>query len=227
MAKEHATDYMRLMQKMTDVIAHDIRNPLNNILLSTAQFKLEQLPDKEDTAFYVDIIERNCDRIHTLLAEIAGVIHQQGLTPDTFDITEMIKELMEEQAERLSLKQVVCETAINEVIICRFDREKMKSALAGLVDNALDAMSSGGTLQIEASEKGEEISILVGDSGEGISPEILPHIFAPFFTTRQRHRGLGLSWVKNVMDAHQGRVAVETGKTGSRFTLHFPQALPE
>ncbi|WP_162902870.1 sensor histidine kinase [Taibaiella koreensis] len=223
MATDHTPDYMRLMQKMTDVIAHDVRNPLNNILLSTAQFKLDSLPDKEDTAFYVDIIERNCDRIHALLAEITAVIHMQGLTPGTFDLTEMIRELLEEQSERLELKQITCMPSLNEVIVSRFDREKLKSALGKLLDNALEAMNGGGILKVAASEQDDEICLLVGDSGEGIPPEVLPHIFAPFFTTRERNRGLGLAWVKNIIEAHQGRVAVETGTDGSRFMLFLPK----
>src|SRR6478752_1953480 len=106
MKNETAPDYNRLMTQMVDVIAHDIRNPLNNILLSTAQFKLETLPDKEDTAFYIDIIERSCDRVNSLLEEIIGIIHQPGLQPDTFDITELVKELVNENEERLELKDI-------------------------------------------------------------------------------------------------------------------------
>lgn len=215
-------DYMELMRKMTDVIAHDIRNPLNNILLSTAQFKLGNLPDKEDTAFYVDIIERNCDRIHNLLAEISATIHMQGLTPDTFDITELIREVVTEKAESLELKNIGCVTDINEVIVARFDREKMKPVLEHLLENAMDSIAGSGTIHIKAWEEDDDMYICIRDSGLGIGPEVLPHIFAPFFTTRDRHRGLGLTMVKNIVEAHQGRVSVTTSDQGSCFTLHMP-----
>lgn len=222
MATEATLEYIELMRKMTDVIAHDIRNPLNNILLSTAQFKLGNLPDKEDTAFYVDIIERNCDRIHDLLAEISATIHMQGLTPDTFDITELIREVVTEKVEALELKHIRCLTDLNEVIVARFDRDKMKPVLAHLLENAMDAIKGQGTIYIKAWEEEDDMYIRVQDSGHGIGQEVLPHIFAPFFTTRDRHRGLGLTLVKNTVEAHQGKVSVTTGDQGSCFTLQLP-----
>lgn len=222
MAQEN-TDYIRLMQKMADVVAHDIRNPLNNILLSTAQFKLETPPDKEDAAFYVDIIERNCDRINAILTDILDVILVQGLSLDTYDLTELLQEVLEEQKDRMEFKEVRCETTLNTVLVTRFDRERMKPVLGHLLENALDAMEKkGGTLTVSVQAEGPEAVLCVSDTGTGIDSDTLPHIFAPFFTTRERHRGLGLTQVKNVVEAHRGKVTVATGQGGSTFTLRLP-----
>lgn len=223
MIQDNTLDYISLMQKMTDVVSHEIRNPLNNILLSTAQFKLDTPPDKEDTAFYIDIIERNCDRIRVVMTDIISVIHHQGLRPDVFDLTELVKEVLEEKSERFELKKVQCIVSLNEVVVTRFDRTQMKPVLDHLLENALDAMSGGGTVHIGVKEEDSEIRLQVRDSGEGIDSGVLPHIFAPFFTTRERHKGLGLALAKNVMDAHSGKIEVDTGTEGSCFTLCLPR----
>lgn len=225
MTQDSTPDYIALMQKMADVVSHEIRNPLNNILLSTAQFKLDMPPDKEDTAFYIDIIERNCDRIRVVLTDIMSVIHHQGLRPDVFDITELVKEVLEEKSERFELRKIKCIASLNEVVVTRFDRALMKPVLDHLLENALDAISGGGTVHIDLREEDSAIKLQVRDSGEGIDSGVLPHIFAPFFTTRERHKGLGLALVKNVMDAHLGKIEVATGAGGSCFTLCLPRQL--
>lgn len=223
MQQENDVDYRRLMTKMVDVIAHDVRNPLNNILLSTAQFKLETLPDKEDTAFYIDIIERSCDRVNGLLEEIMNIIHQPGLNPETFDLTEVMKELVQENEERLELKEVTFKASLNEVVIARFDREMLKKALLELIDNAIDVSPKGGTISLNINEEGDRANIVISDQGGGIAPDVKPYIFAPFFTTKDRHRGLGLALVRNVIDAHVGQIQFTNTGTGTAVHLSIPK----
>lgn len=214
-----------LMKKMADVIAHDVRNPLNNILLSTAQFKMDNLPDKEDTAFYVDIIERNCDRINELLSEILNMLHEPGLSPETWDITEVIKELIAENEDLFLLKNITCVYRDQEVIILHFDREKMKDAFLYLIRNAVEAMPGKGILELVVQEQQDEVLLKFIDNGVGITPDKLDAIFAPFYTTKERHKGLGLCYVKNVLHSHKGKIAVtSTPGKGTELQLSLPKA---
>lgn len=222
MKHESHTDYLRLMTKMVDVIAHDVRNPLNNILLSTAQFKLETPPDKEDTAFYIDIIERNCDRVNSLLEEIIAVIHQPGLNPDTFDITELLKELIQENEERLELKDITCSAALNEVVIVRFDRDMMKQAIFQVLENAVDASARAAVIAIKVQQEAEQAIIIITDQGGGIPADTLPHIYAPFFTDKERHKGLGLTMARNIISAHQGSITHTSANPGTIVTIRIP-----
>jgi signal transduction histidine kinase len=223
MKHETAPDYRRLMTQMIDVIAHDVRNPLNNILLSTAQFKLETLPDKEDTAFYIDIIERNCDRVNSLLEEIIAIIHQPGLQPDTFDITELMKELVDENEERLEGKDLKFNASLHEVVIARFDRHMMKQALFQVIDNAVDASEKGQVISLKVFEEGANVKLVVADKGKGIPEGIQSHIFAPFYTTKERHKGLGLTLTHNVIDAHQGSISLNSSETGTEVIITIPK----
>lgn len=213
-----------LMKKMADVIAHDVRNPLNNILLSTAQFKMDNLPDKEDTAFYVDIIERNCDRINELLAEILNMLHEPGLSLETWDITEVIKELIAENEDLFLLKNISCVYGNKEVIILHFDREKIKDAFLFVIRNAVEAMPGKGILEIIVREEQDEVLLTFKDNGVGIAPDKQDAIFAPFYSTKERHKGLGLCYVKNVVHSHKGKIAVtSTPGTGTELQLSLPK----
>jgi signal transduction histidine kinase len=223
MKNEKELDYRVLMAKMVNVIAHDIRNPLNNILLSTAQFKLDIPPDKDDTAFYIGIIERSCDKVNALLDEVAAVIHQPGLNPDTFDITEVVKELVQENEERLELKDMKFAVSLNVVVVARFDRAMMKQALLQVIENAIDASGKGSEIKLKVEEDNTSAIIAISDTGGGIADNIMPHIFAPFYTTRERHRGLGLTMAKNVIDAHLGSIQHLNTGTGTEVTITIPK----
>jgi signal transduction histidine kinase len=96
----------------------------------------------------------------------------------------------------------------------------MGRAFSNLISNCVDVLSPGGELRItlDLADKGQIITL--ADNGPGISPEHLPQIFEPFFTTKSRGSGLGLSIVKQIIDYHQGNIAVwsEVG-VGTRFTI--------
>lgn len=223
MKQETAPDYRRLMTKMVDVIAHDVRNPLNNILLSTAQFKLETLPDKKDIAFYIDIIEHSCDRVDSLLEEIIAIIHQPELHPGTFDIIELMKELVNENEERLRLKDIKLNASLDEVIIARFDRAMMKQAIFNVIDNAIDASGKTQAISLKVFEEGTDVKFIIADKGKGIPKEIQSHIFAPFYTTKELHRGLGLALTRNVIEAHQGSISLHSSGDGTEVIITIPK----
>ncbi|RYY18817.1 MAG: HAMP domain-containing histidine kinase [Chitinophagaceae bacterium] len=215
-------DYRRLMTKMVNVIAHDVRNPLNNILLSTAQFKGESLPDKEDTAFYIDIIERSCDRVNSLLEEIIGIIHPPGLNPDTFDLTEVVKELLQENEDRLELKEVKVVPTLNEVVVAHFDRAMVKQALFHVLENAIDASGKGMSIAVSVQQDGDTAKIIIADEGGGINEDTMPHIYAPFYTSKERHKGLGLALADNVIAAHLGSMRHTNTEKGTEVVVSMP-----
>ena len=85
-------------------------------------------------------------------------------------------------------------------------------------------MENGGTLTLTAKSGPGNLSISIQDSGEGIPPEDLPHIFQPFYTTKHRGSGLGLSIVKKILDAHEGTIEVDSKPgSGATITITLPR----
>jgi signal transduction histidine kinase len=103
------------------------------------------------------------------------------------------------------------------------DVELMRSALLNLLYNAIQAMPSGGTLSLAISKTKERALIAISDTGLGIHPDHLEKIFSPFFTTKERGTGLGLSETYKIVQSHFGTLEVRSapGK-GATFTLHLP-----
>ncbi len=108
-----------------------------------------------------------------------------------------------------------------------FDPELVKLAIGNLVQNALQASSSGSEVELRADLNGDLVRILVADHGEGIQPQHLENIFNPFFTTKTNGVGLGLAIVSKIIDEHHGRVNVfsEPG-AGTTFEVLLPVQQP-
>jgi signal transduction histidine kinase len=103
------------------------------------------------------------------------------------------------------------------------DSQHLEQAVYNLIRNAYKAMPDGGTLRITSRAVGPEVQIIVSDSGQGIAPEDMRHIFDPFYETNQQAYGLDLSITQAVVARHQGSIEVESESgQGTTFTIRLP-----
>lgn len=112
-------------------------------------------------------------------------------------------------------------------ILCYYD--ELNQVWTNLIHNALQAMENKGTLTIEATQQEGNVAVVIADSGTGISPEIMPKIFQPFFTTKPpgEGSGLGLDIVKKIIDKHHGKIEVDSVPGQTKFTVFIPIACQE
>jgi len=112
---------------------------------------------------------------------------------------------------------------VNDEPKARLDVEKMKRVFVNLIENAVDAMSQCGELTIQSKESDGNLQVAVSDTGTGLEENAAKKIWTPFFTTKARGVGLGLSISKRIVDAHKGYISFETevGK-GTTFTVAIP-----
>jgi signal transduction histidine kinase len=109
-----------------------------------------------------------------------------------------------------------------------FDGRLLKQAMLNLIQNALAAMPGGGTLSIETKRQDAEIFIKVHDTGVGISEKNLAKIFEPYFTTKEKGSGLGLTLVFKIIREHRGEISVKTKEgRGACFTVTLPVSKSE
>jgi signal transduction histidine kinase len=102
----------------------------------------------------------------------------------------------------------------------RVDKEKMRRVFINIIKNALDAMPKGGTLTIETKTTGDDVAFNVSDTGVGMSKETLRKLWSPLFTTKAKGMGFGLSICRRLVEAHGGRINVESHLgSGTKFTI--------
>lgn len=118
--------------------------------------------------------------------------------------------------------EVIDETS-DEVIIA-IDTPKMEQVLTNLITNSFDAMQSGGTLRITNKEMKKSIRIEFTDTGVGMSKAVIEKLYTTFFTTKAKGLGIGLSICKRIIEAHEGKIEVEsTEGKGTKFSIILPK----
>lgn len=224
--KQHQEKFV-ITGRIARVIAHEVRNPLTNILLAVGQFKQEIPAEQEDAQLYLDIIERNCTRINQLVTEMLQSTRMLELHFHEMDANEMVHRAMALSEDRLQLNGIrLEENYMEEDVNLLVDDEKMNIALLNLFINAIEAMTPGsGVLNVSTVHENGKVYIRISDNGIGIPEENKAKLFDPFFTNKTKGTGLGLTSTQNIILNHKGTITVEsTVGEGTLFTIILPAA---
>ncbi|WP_157986386.1 hybrid sensor histidine kinase/response regulator [Chitinophaga alhagiae] len=214
--------------RIARVIAHEVRNPLTNILLAVGQFRLEDaLKEAEDSQLYLDIIERNCTRINQLVTELLQSTRMMELRLQEHPVNQLVNKALALAEDRLQLNGIQLITRLaGEHATVMADDEKMNIALLNILINAIEAMEPGqGVLTVSTEETEGKINIYITDNGAGIPEENKARLFDPFFTSKSKGTGLGLTSTQNIIINHRGNIDVDsTVGAGTQFTITLPRA---
>jgi len=206
--------------EMAAGIAHELRNPMGVIsgytrILSKKVDPLS-LPTVEAISAEVEVMDRiisdflNFARPRDLeLAEI----NLRGLVSSCVD---KIKSGTEDRIPSVT-------TSIDSGIFLRADEIMLRQVFTNLIQNAIEATPSDGTVCIEAAVEGPGVVIKVSDTGHGIDKSVSDRIFNPFYTTKDKGTGLGLALVHRIVTSHSGTITLRTGEGGTTFIITIPR----
>lgn len=211
------------MGQMAASIVHEIRNPMTSLKGFVELLKGSSI---EESNKYLQVMESEIGRMETILSEILYLAKPAEHHEEIVSISNVVKEviqIMQPQAYSngimFNLKMDM--EKLNTIILGNSNR--LKQLFINLVRNAIEVMTTGGTITIELKNIGNAIQVSVEDEGVGIPEESLNKLFTPFFTTKENGTGLGLALVKKVVEEHRGKVRVSSiVNKGSTFILEFP-----
>jgi PAS domain S-box-containing protein len=208
--------------RLVRALAHEVRNPLNNINLSVEQMAQEA---GEAGSVYMDIISRNSKRINDLITEL---LLSSSTPPENVREKRSLQNILDESIatiiDRITLKKVNWKVIYpNEPAYIMADPMKLKIAFTNIIINAIEAMhESKGELDISVTSQNGHHLVSIKDNGTGISKETLPHLFEPYFTFKRNGLGMGLATTLNIIQSHKASIDVQTGQDqGSNFILKF------
>ena len=207
--------------EMATVIGHELRNPLGTTTntLYLIRRRLAGTLDPELEGF-LDRVDRETSRAAKLSEDLTSFMRDRVPEIEEVDLREVVAEVLE-STPRSSEVQVVLPSP---GVVVDADKTQLIQVLTNLVDNAYQAMPSGGTLQISGVALDGSTEITVQNSGEGIDPSDVDRFFEPFFTTKPTGTGLGLAIVKRLVEGHGGDISVANRPEGGvRFTIRLPQ----
>jgi signal transduction histidine kinase len=206
------------------MLAHEVRNPLNNIQMSVEHLVSTNIPE-EDQVFY-DIIKRNVKRIDDIIAELLDSYRPTGKSFKANDLKTVLSNSVQIALDRITLKGIAIEEQYPEkVFIMPVDEEKLKIAFLNILVNATEAIqATDGRIVVQLDEREGDFIVEITDNGSGIPPEILSKLFEPYFTSKRNGMGLGLATTLNIIQSHKGTVDVKSKVNhGTTFTIRFPQ----
>jgi len=212
--------------RLVRTLAHEVRNPLNNITLSVEQL-LQDIRD-EQTAFYMDIIHRNGRRIGDLISELLNTSHLSGVKLSPHPLQGILDDVIAAAIDRLTLKRIRLEVHYPDApVYILADRDKLKMALLNIVINAVEAMEENAGNLVISLHPGDAGSIVlrIRDNGCGIPEEHISRLFEPYFTKKRNGVGLGLAFTLNILQAHRAEIDVTSAEQqGTTFAVTFPLA---
>jgi two-component system NtrC family sensor kinase len=235
-AHEHVlhVEKMASIGKMAAVVAHEVNNPLSGILtyakllqkwVASGRVSHEK---QEEAMQCLELIASESRRCGDLIKNLLTLSRTAPINVQPTDLHAVINRCLLLVRHQLDLVGIQLQLNLADALpLVPCDAAQMEQVFLALIMNAIDAMPRGGNLWINTcvDDQANEIKIQIRDDGAGIAPDILPHIFEPFLTTKESGRGvgLGLAISRGIIEGHKGRIEVESelGR-GTKFTITIP-----
>ena len=206
-------------------VAHEVRNPLGGIAGFASLLKRD-LPEDHAGQRLADNIIKGVENLNDSVTRLLAYAREINLSPRDVELDNFLAEIVTYFRADInhSSGKFRIETRLSpKDLRWRLDPEQFRQAVVNLLHNAVQAMPEGGAIELAATGD-EMLRVDVTDEGEGIGDELMERIFTPFFTTKQGGTGLGLATVKKIVDAHRGKIEVESmAGRGTKFKLFFPR----
>ena len=221
-------------------IAHDLNNVLTPILMAGPMLRV-RATDPLDLRL-LETLERSAERGASLVRQILSFAHGTAGEPQLLQVKHLIRDIIDLVEETFPKSIQLEHSLAKDLWPVMANPTQVHQILLNLCVNARDAMPNGGTISLTCANRridaaqaaaipgarpGAFVVIEVGDNGSGIPPEVFPHIWEPFFTTKGEGKGtgLGLSTVRGIVEEHRGFVTLQsTVGAGTTFQVHLPAA---
>jgi PAS domain S-box-containing protein len=211
-------------------LAHEIRNPLNaaNLQLHLLGRHVDKLPVDDDSRSLLkrkaQIVGDEIGRLSRLLTEFLDLARPRGVVRELVHFGKLGDEVLDLEQGSAAARGVVVERDLGSDCVLMGDAEKLKQVVLNLVVNGLEALKEGGVLRARVGCEGDNVRLVVEDTGSGIEASALAQVFDPFFTTKEAGTGLGLSIVRKIVDLHRGEVRIESEPgVGTRASILLPR----
>jgi two-component system NtrC family sensor kinase len=208
-------------------VAHELNNPINNIILTIDSLVGGRKISAERRAALLQDILDQAIRAGGIVKNLLDFSRSQTSTVENIELPQLLQDTFKIAGNHIALNKIDLHRHIEPGLPkVRGNRQELQQVLLNLIINSVQAMPAGGDLTVTADQDQDKwINITVQDTGVGISEKHLPHIFDPFFTTKEvgQGTGLGLSVSYGIINKHGGRITVDSSEgKGCKFTILIP-----
>jgi two-component system sporulation sensor kinase A len=202
------TEKLNVAGQLAAGIAHEIRNPLTAL---KGFAKLMCHANEESKLRYFQIMQEEFNRIELILGELLILAKPQAVAFHPHDTTAILSEVIELLNTEAIMSNVIIELDYEPNLpLVKCERNQLKQVFVNMIKNAIEAMPSGGCLNVSVRKVASGVALYFADQGLGISEERLPRIGEPFYTTKEKGTGLGVMVSFAIIDEHQGHIEYQS-----------------
>jgi len=230
-ARENAERANRVKDQFLAMVSHELSNPLNAILGWCAMLKA---PGQDSVDHGLHVIERNATAQLRLVEDLVDAVRLASSTltihPRDVDLGVVLEDAVDTCQPMADEKHIVLRLVIRDELTLIADADRLRQVFLNVMGNAVKFTDDGGFVDVAVSALDETAHITIRDSGRGIAPEMLPHVFERFrqdpLATRATGLGLGLTIAQAIVELHGGRIAMASPGTGLGATCTIDLPLP-
>lgn len=215
--------YSPFWEYLASRVAQEIKNPM--VAVNTFAQLLPKKYDSEDfrTAF-ADVVQKEVTRINNVVETLFDFAQHPRLVLQKSNVHATIQNVLDGFQEELSSRNINVHMQWDpDVTDVEMDPIHFSRAVHNVIQNSIDAMPSGGTLEVATHRNGSDLELVISDTGPGIAAQDASLVFMPFFSTKERGMGLGLTVANRIMEQHEGKLELRNSTNkGGVFALRLP-----
>ncbi|NOX67165.1 MAG: PAS domain S-box protein [Chlorobi bacterium] len=217
---------LKAMGELASGVAHEIRNPLNAIgtIVQQLDKDFEPVEDGEEFHSLAGLVYSEVKRINETIQNFLRFSRPEPIQKQFFNLNDLISNIEQQYSILLKERMIDLEIEQNWNGDVYWDRNQIKQVLINLMQNSIDAIKSNGKINLKISNDDRTVTIILSDTGPGISESNLERIFDLYFTTKAEGTGIGLSIIQRIIAEHDGMITVESKVgEGTTFVIKLPQ----
>ncbi len=217
-------DRLAVLGEMAAGMAHEIRNPLAAIKAGIEYLSKDF--NKGSKAYnYIQIILKEINRLDHIIRDMTLYASLKPSNKTEVNLENLIGNSIIMFQEELKERNIKLDEHYKGKLIFIADENKIITVINNLLLNAIEATENNGKIEIWSEERKNDIKFMIKDEGAGIPEDILPKIFIPFFTTKSRGSGLGLSIINRIIQNHNGDIKASNWEKGACLSIRIPKGL--
>ncbi len=213
---------LNVVGQMAASIAHEIRNPLTSLKGFTELLKLNA---DEESSMYLSVIDSELQRMEQILSELLVLSKPTSMKVELIELNHIVKQVIEFMLPDALMKKIMIQYISSSTqVYIGGNENRLKQVFMNLIKNAMESMHNGGTITVEMNVIDcALVELMVKDEGSGMDNNTIQNLFQPFYTTKSTGTGLGLAFVKKVIEEHEGVIGVNSEiQKGTCFHMQFP-----